>query len=739
MAVNSYDQIISESERVRFPEQMLGKCLNQPNTWSNAGARKILFSTQYDQRLPLIHPEVPLVSTGYENQYGEASSSFKVTSSEYSVLKKIKKYSFVNDDYYLIVKNTDTNEIGVIERKSYSHNTESYGYLNDCSYLDSLQEGEGIIPKGTVYQKSTGFDEYNNRQDGVNLLTIYLANDKTKEDGIIISESAAKKLSVPLFKRVTITINDNDIPLNLYGNDQVYKFLPDIGEKSDGLLCGIRREKKEESLYTQSFHMLRQILMSDDKYTESGKVIDIDIACNNPEKLKNSVYSGQLAMYYDESMRFASEVVRFVSGYEKMGYKFSHDLQVLYDISKEKLNGTQFVKDGKLFSNIIIEVTLLQEYPMGVGDKLTNRYGGKGVVSAVRPDYLMPILDNGKTIEVIYNQNTSINRCNPSQQIEMSINFQTDRLLEVIGSQVFDASTFIEMYLDYINILSPELHDYLQETISQMSDEDMMIYLDSLAESGVMVSLRPIVESVNMDKLEKIYDKFPFIKPYKMSVPMVSSTGEVRYIDARREVIAGKQYIYRLKQYAEDKFSVTSLSSTNMKNENCRSRTNKEHKAPYSKTPIQFGNMETGDLGHMGMETVIINLMIYSVSPKARRLCEQMLTGNPFDTNIRLDSEASNRSVEILNAYLKSMGYEIIFKKRLKSERTPIMINPMQVVPGIEEPSLSNLSTPMVIYDKLPPNYVINKELEEAQCEIYLAERNGMKRPMKIYPIRIIK
>lgn len=86
MAVNSYDQIISESERVRFPEQMLGKCLNQPNTWSNAGARKILFSTQYDQRLPLIHPEVPLVSTGYENQYGEASSSFKVTSSEYSEL-----------------------------------------------------------------------------------------------------------------------------------------------------------------------------------------------------------------------------------------------------------------------------------------------------------------------------------------------------------------------------------------------------------------------------------------------------------------------------------------------------------------------------------------------------------------------------------------------------------------------------------------------------------------------------
>ena len=109
MVLNSYESIMTEAERPDFAEQSLGKCLNQPNTWANSGARKILFSTQFDQRLPLLYPEVPLVSTGYENQFGEYSSSYKIAKSEYIVLKKIKKFSFINDHYYLIIKNTKTN------------------------------------------------------------------------------------------------------------------------------------------------------------------------------------------------------------------------------------------------------------------------------------------------------------------------------------------------------------------------------------------------------------------------------------------------------------------------------------------------------------------------------------------------------------------------------------------------------------------------------------------------------
>lgn len=736
MVLNSYESIMTEAERPDFAEQSLGKCLNQPNTWANSGARKILFSTQFDQRLPLLYPEVPLVSTGYENQFGEYSSSYKIAKSEYTVLKKIKKFSFINDHYYLIIKNTKTNEIDVIERISYNHNTESYGYFNDCSYLDSLTEGDGIIPEGAVYMKSTGFDEYGNRQDGVNLLTVYMATDKTKEDGITISESAAKKLVSPLIKKVTITINDNDIPLNIFGNDQVYKSIPDVGETSSGLLCAIRREQKDESLYTQSFHMLKHPLKSDISYTVSGKVADINIYCNNPEKLKSSVYCSQLTMYYNESMRFASELTRYVEGYTKIGYQFSYELSKLYSNCKDIIDGKMFIRDGRQFSNMILEIILVNEYPMKVGDKLTNRYGGKGVISEILPDYKMPVLDNGKTIEVIYNQNTSVNRCNPSQQIEVSLNFQTDRLLEFIETKTFDASEFVNLYLEYIRMLSPETADYLENTLSPMSDEDMMLYLNSMAETGIMLSLKPIAEAVNMDKLAEIYKRFPFMRPYRMEVPVVSSTGEIRFVPSRRTVIAGKQYIYRLKQYAEDKFSTNSLSPTNMRGENCRSRNSKDYTERYSRTPVKIGGMESTDLGHIGTSIVIAVLMIYSVSPKARRLCSEMITGNPFDINIKLDSESSNRSVEIVNAYLKTAGYKIEFTKRFKTDRTPMVTHPMKIYPTLA----NSPAKPMVIYDTpLNFNYAPDKQLMALQDQHLKERENGVKRPMVIHPMSFIK
>lgn len=61
------------------------------------------------------------------------------------------------------------------------------------------------------------------------------------------------------------------------GQDGTYKSFPDIGEEiQNGILCGVRREKTEDALFSQSVDRLRTILMSDDKYTiESGRVIDI--------------------------------------------------------------------------------------------------------------------------------------------------------------------------------------------------------------------------------------------------------------------------------------------------------------------------------------------------------------------------------------------------------------------------------------------------------------------------------
>ena len=133
-----------------------------------------------------------------------------------------------------------------------------------------------------------------------------------------------------------------------------------------------------------------------------------------------------------------------------------------------------------------------------------------------------------------------------------------------------------------------------------------------------------------------------------------------------------------VKQYAEEKFSATSLSATNIRNENAKSKSNKEYKSLYSHTPIRFGEMELNSFEHIGPEKVIEVLLIHSVSPHARQLVEQFSTGDPYLMNIRLDNDSSNRSAEIAQTYLKTIGLRLNIRKVKKRKINPFMMHALE-------------------------------------------------------------
>ena len=160
--------------------------------------------------------------------------------------------------------------------------------------MDNYSNPGTIIHKGDIIRRSTGFDQYGNKTSGRNINVAYMALDNNMEDSVVISSRCSDLLSAPLLRTVKVIINENDIPLNIYGNDDMYKVYPDIGEDvKDGILMAYRRDKKEEAIYTQSVKRLQEIMMSDDKITIKGKVIDINIYCNNPEYIKTNAYNQQ--------------------------------------------------------------------------------------------------------------------------------------------------------------------------------------------------------------------------------------------------------------------------------------------------------------------------------------------------------------------------------------------------------------------------------------------------------------
>ena len=386
--MNVENVITDLQDRIKKPEQMLGRSLLQPFCNTNSGSRKLMHSAHLEQRLPLLHPEVALLQTGYENEYGKYASSFYKAEDDFVVLSKVEKFpNNPNYHYFLITQNMRTGELDIIERRNYEYITESYGFLYNNNRLDQLEPVDpttmdinhfNSIKKDEVYKKSMAYDNYNNRQDGVNLLTAYISTAKNTEDSVIVSESAAKRLSSPLIRPVTIIINENDILLDIYGNGTEYKSFPDIGEEViNNLLTVVRREKKEESLFTHAYSRLKDILMSDEKFMVEGKVIDIDVYCNNPETINESIYNVQIKKYNDNKLRYMSQIVNNVKHIQEVNgnnLKMSYDLQKFLYEANSVLEGKQYINE-RPFTGTILKITVMEESTLKIGDKVSDRYG----------------------------------------------------------------------------------------------------------------------------------------------------------------------------------------------------------------------------------------------------------------------------------------------------------------------------------------------------------------------------
>ena len=78
---NFVDQVNESYENLDSKEQILAKGLLQPNTATNSGSRKLMFSVHSSHHLTLSQAQPPYLGTGFENRFGERSSSI-INSSE---------------------------------------------------------------------------------------------------------------------------------------------------------------------------------------------------------------------------------------------------------------------------------------------------------------------------------------------------------------------------------------------------------------------------------------------------------------------------------------------------------------------------------------------------------------------------------------------------------------------------------------------------------------------------------
>lgn len=307
------------------------------------------------QALPLVNAESPNVMSGIENTPAE---------SLFEDLRGIIR-SPVNGK---VTKITD-DEIEVTDHSGKKHkffkikiepNNNKTGFYHKTKFKvgDSVKKGDVLLY--TNFSDSNGLDVY-----GINARVAYLPYyGLNYDDAVVISESFAKKLTSEHFYQEEV-LKDKE---TIFSKSKYFAVFPD-------------KIKNPEILR---------------KYDENG-----------------IVRKGQIVNYGEPL------VMAFIPPKKirvKKGDRFMNTLAIDRGLFWEHQHPGEVVDiiEGKNFIKFIIRT---QEEAQ-VGDKLTGRYGDKGVISAIIPDDKMLKDEEGNTIDIVFSPLGLPSRGNVSQIYE---------------------------------------------------------------------------------------------------------------------------------------------------------------------------------------------------------------------------------------------------------------------------------------------------------------------------------
>lgn len=377
--------------------------------------------------LTIDQPDIPIISTLMENEYGKYTFSKKVKTNV-TVLAVIDQYvrSATEDNInhnplkLIVVECEETREIDYITVEEYHSLHQQFGFRykkNEQAIYDAKFTKR--IKAGTILADSPNIDANGNYRFGAQANVVFLSVPAVIEDGILLSESFAARCTTRCFSTHVVSWGGDEFPLNLYGDDNTdeYKITPDIGEyvREDGLLVALRKHDPIRAITEQTKWALKEIDPYFDRptYVESGaKVININVLTDDKAKKTTPVGMDAQALkyvrakrrYYQDIVDLYEELVKRRGKKLAISPKFHRLVYEAYlDIGDfgKKDRVTKMYR-GVPLDDYRMEITIEYELVPTIGFKFTTKHGGKGVVCAVEKDEHMPLDALGNRADAVF-------------------------------------------------------------------------------------------------------------------------------------------------------------------------------------------------------------------------------------------------------------------------------------------------------------------------------------------------
>lgn len=373
------EQLQEKEKELQFDDRVMGLTL-LTNPGYISSSRSIMFTLHMKQFVNLNKPEFPKVFTNYENMVGKHSTNYYQTKTELKVIEKVPRFEECPSHLYSLFTYDEKNDrYDVVEKKCVENLTEKFGFAYDNTTMDNLKQGD-TIDQGEVLYKSLSYDEDMNYCYGLNATVLYLLENHTIEDAAMVSESMAAKMMSKEVESVTVSLNDNDVFCNLYGDKDNYKCFPDIGETvNESIICAKRRIHTKQILHDLKKSNLRKMnSTSDVPYFCGGKIIDIVIFSNKLiEELDDNDFNRQILQYLRNQTRYYTRMYELCGDMVNSTSSCSDNVKYLYKRSREILdpNTKWKIDDGTAFGHMMIQFLIERDVPVSVGSKISGTSG----------------------------------------------------------------------------------------------------------------------------------------------------------------------------------------------------------------------------------------------------------------------------------------------------------------------------------------------------------------------------
>lgn len=366
---------------------------------STDSVRISMGTSMLKQSIPLVHAQRSLVDTGRGEELKNNSLNEKYNEDEGTVTEITENK---------VVIKSKSGKITEIPRKT------AIKSQNDVAvYTEPKVKVGQKIKRGDVITGEIGntLDSY---KAGVNALVLFHAYfGLVNEDALVVSESFANRLTSYSIIDYSINITDQ----------KCLKWIAPIGTKikSGDPIVSLYRAIRMDSAVKALTDKLGGVYGESDMSTactvedlkvgnniDEGYVSDVMIQYNaNP-----IISSKDKKPDYTLSLSSQADIDEYMKDFDKKR-------KVIYDQFPEYVAADRLrpvLMDPKEFKIVYtVRVRIIKKTTAMVGSKITNRYGGKGVVSCVKPDELMPIMvekNTGKQyrVEVVMNPYSTISR-----------------------------------------------------------------------------------------------------------------------------------------------------------------------------------------------------------------------------------------------------------------------------------------------------------------------------------------